>query len=515
MHLSQAQFVLDAPASPRPAASHAGATAVLEPVPTPVPTPTPVPAPIPIEVAPDAHISAVDAPAWEELAARFRPIFARIAEGAIEREKKRELAYEAVTWLREAKFGAVRIPKAYGGLGATASQFFRLLLELAEADSNVSHLFRGHFAFLEARLNQPQPEVHARWFPEVAKGAILGYAMAERADQAGNARLIRENGELFIDGTKYYSTGTIYADWIIVALADGENRGVSVAVRTDAPGVTRIDDWDGFGQRMTGSGTTKFDRVKISEDQIIHHRNRRLGGPASAPPPADAAPNSDTVARAVNAPAAAAAPEDPPTFGWGWGDKQSYNKSFLQLVLLTSMAGAAKAALREGIAFVLPRARTFNLPAGNGRPLPKDDPLVQRVIGKVSSLVYSAETHVLALAHHLEDLYQLAQRGKAFDADFVATEIKAFQTQQIVIPTVLEATTQIFDVGGASATSQGRQLDRHWRNARTAASHNPAIQRERQIGDYLLNGAVPDEWGGEARQKELAAAAGSTNPPKQ
>src|SRR6188768_430132 len=400
MHLSQVQFALDAPASPVPATPNAGPTAVPGPGSTPV---TPVPAPIPIEAAPDAHISAAEAPTWEELAARFRPIFARIAEGAIEREKKRELAYEAVAWLREAKFGAVRIPKAYGGLGATAAQFFRLLLELAEADSNVSHLFRGHFAFLEARLNQPQPEVHARWFPEVAKGAILGYAMAERADQAGNARLIRENGEIFVDGIKYYSTGTIYADWVIVARADGENRGASVAVPVDAPGVTRIDDWDGFGQRMTGSGTTKFDRVKITEDQIIHHRNRRWGvAPASSVPPADAAPNSDTVARPADAPAAPAAPaapEEPP--GFGWGDRQSYNKSFLQLVLLTSMAGAAKAALREGIAFVLPRARTFNLPAGNGRALPKDDPLVQRVIGKVSSLVYSAETHVLALAQHL------------------------------------------------------------------------------------------------------------------
>src|ERR1041384_3996533 len=155
------------------------------------------PAPIPIEAAPEAHISAADAPTWDELAARFRPIFARIAEGAIEREKKRELAYEAVALLREAGFGAVRIPKAYGGLGATLPQFFRLLLELAEADSNVSHLFRGHFAFLEARLNIPQPDVHARWFPEIVIGTVLGYAMAEKMDQAGNAKLIRENDETF------------------------------------------------------------------------------------------------------------------------------------------------------------------------------------------------------------------------------------------------------------------------------------------------------------------------------
>jgi alkylation response protein AidB-like acyl-CoA dehydrogenase len=434
----------------------------------------------PLDLAPKAHISATEAPTWEELAARFRPIFARIADGAIERELKRELAFEAVAWLREAGFGAVRIPQAYGGSGATLAQLFRLLLELAEADSNVSHLFRGHFAWLETRLNTPQPEAHARWFPKVAGGVLFGYAMAEKMEVAGNAKLVDENGEFFIDGTKYYSTGTIYADWIITTVADGE-QFVSVAVPCDAPGVTRVDDWDGFGQRLTGSGTTRFDRVKITEDNVIR-RGIRVGAANASSPPSSVTPVDPATAGSDRLPVS---PE--------LAEKNSYQIAFLQLVLLTSIAGAGKAALREGIAFVLPRNRTFNLPAGNGRALPKDDPLVQRVIGKVSSLVYSAETHVLALAQHLEDLYQLAQRGRATEADFVAAEIKAFQTQQIVIPTVLEATTVIFDVGGASATSRSRQLDRHWRNARTAASHNPAIQRERAIGDYLLNGVAPSK----------------------
>jgi alkylation response protein AidB-like acyl-CoA dehydrogenase len=418
-----------------------------------------LPPPVPLEAAPDAHISGATAPVWEDLAARFRPIFARIAEGAVAREQNRTLAFEAVAWLRDAGFGAVRIPKAYGGLGATLPQFFRLLLELAEADSNVSHLFRGHFSFLEARLNIPDSASHAHWFPQIAKGVILGYAMAERTEHTGgSAKLIQENGEFFVDGTKYYSTGTIYADWIIVSLLDGEER-VSVAVPTTAPGVTRIDDWDGFGQRLTGSGTTKFDRVKIAESQII----RRFG------------------------------PDD---------FSQSYQKSFLQLVLLTSVAGVGRAVLRDGIAFVQPRTRAFGIP---GKSSPKADPLVQRVIGKVASLAFSAETLVLGIAQHLEELYQLAQRGKATDTDYVAAEIKAFQAQQIVLPQVLEAATYVFEVGGASATSETRRLDRHWRNARTAASHNPAIHREAAIGDFLLNGTLPDRAWREEFEKHQAA----------
>jgi alkylation response protein AidB-like acyl-CoA dehydrogenase len=53
---------------------------------------------------------------------------------------------------------------------------------------------------------------------------------------------------------------------------------------------------------------------------------------------------------------------------------------------------------------------------------------------------------------------------------------------------VLSVTTELFEVGGASATSTSRALDRHWRNARTLSSHNPVIYQERAIGDRLLNG---------------------------
>ena len=93
------------------------------------------------------------------------------------------------------------------------------------------------------------------------------------------------------------------------------------------------------------------------------------------------------------------------------------------------------------------------------------------------------------------------QRGQATEADYVLAEIKAYQAQQIVLPQILEASTLVFEVGGASATSETRRLDRHWRNARTAASHNPAIHREAAIGDYLLNGTIPDRLWREAFEK--------------
>lgn len=34
-------------------------------------------------------------------------------------------------------------------------------------------------------------------------------------------------------------------------------------------------------------------------------------------------------------------------------------------------------------------------------------------------------------------------------------------------------------------------LDRHWRNARTLASHNPRVYKARILGDWLINGKDP------------------------
>ena len=57
----------------------------------------------------------------------------------------------------------------------------------------------------------------------------------------------------------------------------------------------------------------------------------------------------------------------------------------------------------------------------------------------------------------------------------------------------LRSATALFDVGGASAAVRDKNLDRHWRNARTLASHNPASYKARAIGALELHGTkLPD-----------------------
>jgi alkylation response protein AidB-like acyl-CoA dehydrogenase len=384
--------------------------------------------------------------AYEELAQRFRPIFKKIAEGAIAREQARTLAFEAVAWLREAGFGTLRIPQAYGGLGATLPQTFRLLVELGEADSNLPQIFRAHFAFVEERLNSRDEADRQRWFSRIVDGALFGAAMAEKTEGTETTVTLSKEGDHWIlNGHKYYSTGTIYASWIAAVALEGTEY-VSIALPANAPGVVIEDDWDGFGQRLTGSGTTRFDRVEIREDQII----RRISV------------------------------EQPP--------KTSYIIAYYQLFHLATLAGIARAVLKDAIEFTKAKTRTFAVP---GKSSPRNDPLVQKVIGRLASLSFSVDTLVEGVADAIEASYQASLRGEDATQLYTSANIKSYQAQQIVIEQVLEATTLLFEIGGASAVSEARRLDRYWRNARTLASHNPAIQRERAIGDFWLNGTPP------------------------
>ncbi len=80
---------------------------------------------------------------YDALAAAFRPIFTRIACGAAEREQQRILPDEPIRWLKEAGFGTLRIPREKGGWGASLPQLSALLIELAQADSNLPQALRA------------------------------------------------------------------------------------------------------------------------------------------------------------------------------------------------------------------------------------------------------------------------------------------------------------------------------------------------------------------------------------
>ncbi|MHA7683533.1 acyl-CoA dehydrogenase family protein [Cupriavidus sp. PET2-C1] len=386
-------------------------------------------------------------PSQADLSVRFRPVFAQIAERAAEREQERELAFDAVALLRDAGFGALRVPVALGGLGASVEQLFALLIELGEADSNLPQILRAHFGFVERLYAEIAPELRERWLRLVAQGAIFGNATTELGDGAPGKHktTLSPAGEGWrLDGEKFYSTGTLYADWIAVSASrEGSAEPVYVLVPANAAGIDRIDDWRGFGQRLTGSGTTRFRGVAVSGQQVLSFPRN--------------VPTSIT--------------------------------AYFQLVHLATLAGIARAIERDAAAFVRARKRVYS--HGSGRT-PAEDPLVQQVVGQLAGTAFVAAAAVAAVAQGLGEIDRLRQRGKAVPVGLLDdVELRTARAQVGIADQVLAAATRLFDIGGASALDEGRRLDRHWRNARTLASHNPTIYKARVVGDHSINGTAP------------------------
>jgi alkylation response protein AidB-like acyl-CoA dehydrogenase len=376
-------------------------------------------------------------PTDAQLSERFAPLFARIAEGAVARESARRLPYEEIEWLRAAGFGAVRVPVRLGGSGASLTQLVGLLIELAEADSNLSQALRAHFAFTEDRLAEAHTERGRRWLTDIGRGVLLGNASSERGNNVRGTSattLSRRDGRLLLNGEKFYSTGSLYADHIqVVATSAETGERVTAVVPSDAPGVQRRDDYAGIGQRLTASGSTVFTDVPVDPAEV-------------------------TVAASYGGTRAA----------------------FVQLVLLATLAGIAGRASRDAADFVRGRTRSF----GHGNAdLPSEDPLVQQVLGRVDAAAHAARAIVLAAGTALD-------RSLTHGRD-VTAEIDVYRAQVSVTDLVLRATSELFDVGGASAADEDKRLDRHWRNARTIAVHNPVIYKQRIVGEHVLDGREP------------------------
>jgi alkylation response protein AidB-like acyl-CoA dehydrogenase len=384
---------------------------------------------------------------YEALASRFRPIFQRIAAGAVEREQSRSLPYEPIRWLKEAGFGAVRVPVEYGGGGASLPQLFELLIELAEADSNVPQALRGHFAFAEDRLNAAPGSARDLWFKRFVEGDIVGCAWTEIGSVTIGDVItkVSPHGDGWrLNGEKFYSTGSLFSDWIDVYAQRSDTGGdVIAAVRTRQPGIVQSDDWDGFGQRTTGSGTSRFSDAEVDAENVIDFATRF-----------------------------------------------KYQTAFYQLVLLATLAGIGRAALNDVARQVRERKRIYS--HGNAQRV-SEDAQVQQVVGEVAALVYAAEASALRAAQPAQRAYLARFSGdEALErAANVSAEIESAKAQVVVSELIQRATTELFNALGASDIRQGKALDRHWRNARTVSSHNPVIYKARIVGDWEVNGTEP------------------------
>jgi len=361
-------------------------------------------------------------------------------------EQERVLQHAAVRELRDAGVLTLRVPQRYGGPGGSIRDVLSAVIHIASGSSNVAQALRAHFGFSERLLSNRASEAErAEWFPKINAGLVVGNAITDAKGKTPGSSdttvLPDGDGVLRLNGHKFYSTGTLYADVIAVSAVDAEGNDVQVIVPTDRAGVELFDDWDGFGQRTTASGATRFTDVEIA--------------------PVEVTTASD-------------------------GNHLGHSTTFLQLYLAAVAAGIAVAVRVDAVDYVQTRAR----PAAHSvATRAAEDPFVLHAVGEIGAAAAAAEALVLSAADALDSLVDNGAQDDAVALADVA--IVVAQAQLVAERLTLNAAQRLFDTGGASATSRKLNLDRHWRNTRTVASHNPLDYKAHAVGNFLVNGTAP------------------------
>jgi alkylation response protein AidB-like acyl-CoA dehydrogenase len=373
-------------------------------------------------------------------------ILPEIAAGAAERERLRRLPHAQVRQLAAAQLFTFRVPVEYGGAGSSVREVVRFIVDLASVDSNIAQAVRPAFGFVESLRAGGSAAERRTWYPRLLAGDVFGNAGWEIGGANGEVRSrIRRDGDRFrVDGSKFYSTGALYADWVSAVALTDDGEPVAFVVPRDREGLHLVDDYDGVGQRLTASGTTRLDNMVVHPDEI-----------------------RDRVFQT---------------------DRRSPVTAFLQLFLGAVEVGIARNALDDAVAFARERSRPIKHSSATRSV---DDPYVQHAVGEISARTYAAEAAALRAADAIDRAWQAALAPELL----TTAAVEVAQAQFFAVEAALKSGELLFDVGGGSATAREHNLDRHWRNARTVANHNPRYWKAAVVGAYRLSGTEPPTTG--------------------
>ncbi|WP_028230394.1 SfnB family sulfur acquisition oxidoreductase [Paraburkholderia mimosarum] len=391
--------------------------------------------------APQAvRVIATDAEAIEVA----RAVAARLAQGAAARDSERRLPREEIEWFSQSGLWGITVPKAYGGAGVsfvTLTEVFKLI---SAADPSLGQLPQNHFGLVDVIALTGTEEQKVYLFGEVLAGKRFGNGFSEKGTKHVldlKTRVRRDGDDYVVDGTKFYSTGALFAHFVPVLGLDEEGRGWLAYIPRDTPGLAVVDDWSGFGQRTTASGTVTLENVRVPASLVLPaHRVSEL-----------------------------------PTL----------NGPVSQILQAAIDAGIARAAIDDTLAFVRSRSRPW---VDSGVERASEDPLTVREIGNLHIRLHAAEA-LLERAARLFD--EIAAQGTTTEDDVARASVAVGEAKVLTTETALLAGEKLFELAGSQSTLAAHNLDRHWRNARTHTLHDPVRWKYHLVGNFYLNGVKP------------------------
>jgi SfnB family sulfur acquisition oxidoreductase len=387
-----------------------------------------------------AHVIANDA----EAIAVAHELAARLAQGAAQRDRERLLPHEEIEWFSQSGLWAITVPKEYGGAGVSFVTLTEVIKIIAAADPSLGQLPQNHFGLVDVIALIGTREQKQYFFSQVLGGKRFGNGFSEKGTKNVldlKTRVRRDGDEYVVDGTKFYSTGALFAHFVPVLGLDEDRKGWLAYIPKGTPGLTVIDDWSGFGQRTTASGTVVVNGVKVPPSHVFPaHRVSdfpTLNGPVS------------------------------------------------QIIQAAIDAGIAKAAIADTLTFVRTRSRPW---VDSNVERASDDPLTVREIGHLHIQLHAAEALLERAARVIDEV---AAKAETTEDDVARASVAVGEAKVLTTEVALLAGEKLFELSGTQATLDEHGLDRHWRNARTHTLHDPVRWKYHLVGNYYLNGVKP------------------------
>ncbi|MCK8640735.1 SfnB family sulfur acquisition oxidoreductase [Acinetobacter schindleri] len=365
--------------------------------------------------------------------------------GAVQRDAERILPFEEIEAYSQSGLWAITVPKEYGGAEVSSYTVAQVIALMSGVDGSIGQIPQNHFYGLEILRNNGTEQQKHKLYAEVLKGARFGNALAEfktkTAAQRQTAIRKTEQGYV-INGEKFYCTGSLFAHRIPTLVVDENEQQFLAFVPRDSAGLTLIDDWSGFGQRTTGSGTVKFDNVPVLEEDVVRF---------------DTAYSRPTI-----------------------------SGPFAQLLHASIETGIARAAFEE----TLNRVRQARPWIDSGVDQATDDPLTKFELGRVVADVRASEVLLKQAARAVDAAKANPTETSIAKASLDVAKARAHSTE-----TALKASSKLIELAGSRGSQREDGLDRFWRNARVHTLHDASRWKYYFIANYLLNGVLPPRRG--------------------
>ena len=372
-----------------------------------------------------------------------RALAASAREHAGKRDQQRKLPWSHIEAFTRSGLGSISIGREFGGPKVsfvTLAEVFAIISAADPALGQIPQNQVGILSLIAATATQAQKE---QLFASVLQGWRIGNAGPERGSKNTldlKARITADGDDFVINGQKFYSTGALFAHWIAVKAINDHGKPVMAFVRRGTPGLRVVDDWSGFGQRTTASGTVLLNNVRVEAELVVD--SSRLN------------------------------------------DVPNIQGAVSQLIQAAIDLGIARGAIADTISFVRERSRPW-IDAKVERN--SDDPYVIADIGKLHIELHAAEALLRKAGRVLDEVSAAAiDAPAAARASIAVAEAKVLTTELSLL-----ASEKLFELAGSRATLAEFNLDRHWRNARVHTLHDPVRWKYHAIGAYRLNGTLP------------------------